>query len=238
MAGCGSISQTPDETANWPVSKLYTEAKDALDEGNFSQATKYFEKLQARDPLGVYGAQARLYAAYAHYKDEEPAEALAEVNRFIRMYPDHPSMDYAYYLKGIINFNDDLGYFGKWTQQDLSDRDPQTLHDAYDAFTYLVQHFPKSTYVKDSSLRLRYIVNTLAAYDVRIATYYYKRGAYLAAIARAQLALKNYDKVPVLKDALIIAAESYKALGMTSLQNDMERILQASYADTKENIKK
>ena len=232
VAACGILPEKVDETAGWSTTKLYSEAKDSFDAGDYTKAAKYYELLEGRDPFGPHAQQAQINTAYAYYKDNEPAQALTAVDRFIRLHPDSPSIDYAYYLKGLINFNDDLGLFGRFSGQDLSERDPKALRAAYDSFKYLVEHYPNSKYANDAALRMRYAVNAMAAHEVHAAEYYYRRGAYLAAVNRAQSALKDYDQAPALEDALGIMIKSYDKLGMTELRDDARRVMEKTYPNS------
>ncbi|MGI4858462.1 MAG: outer membrane protein assembly factor BamD, partial [Janthinobacterium lividum] len=163
------------------------------------------------------------------YRDNDTDAANQAVDRFIKLHPDHPNVDYAYYMKGLINFNDDLGMFGRFSGQDLADRDPKALHDSYDSFKQVVDHFPQSRYAQDSAQRMRYIVNALATHEVHAAQYYYKRGAYVAAVNRAQTALQNYQGAPATEDALEVMVRSYRALGETRLADDTQRVLAATF---------
>src|SRR6185369_2527857 len=166
----------------------YSEAKSNLNEGNYEKAIKLYEKLEARYPYGRYAQQAQLEIAYAYYKDKDVASALAAADRFIKLHPGHPNVDYAYYLKGLANFNDDLGVLGnmaeKFTGQDMTERDPKAARESFDAFRDLVTRFPESKYRADSMERMNYLVNSLASHEVHVARYYMKRGAYVAAANR------------------------------------------------------
>ena len=179
LGGCGL--QDYDETAGWSAQKLYSEAKDELTGGNYQKAIKYYEKLEARYPYGTYAQQAQIETAYAHYKANEPAEANAAADRFIKLHPSHPSVDYAYYLKGIIWFSEDQGFLAKFANQDPSERDPKAARDSFEAFKELVKRFPDSKYAKDSVERMNWLVNALASHEVHVARYYLLRGANVAA---------------------------------------------------------
>jgi len=229
LAACSGLPEKTDETATWRTDKLYASAKDALDGGDWSKCAQYYEKLEARDPFGRFAQQAQMNTAYCYYRDNDQDQANAAIDRFLRLHPDHPNVDYAYYLKGLINFNDDLGLFGRFSGQDLSDRDPKSLHASYDAFKKIVDSYPKSKYAPDSAQRMRYIVNALATHEVHSAQYYYKRGAYVAAVNRAQTALKNYQGAPATKDALQVMVDSYKALGETKLAEDTQSVIAATF---------
>jgi outer membrane protein assembly factor BamD len=232
LSACGLLADPPDETAGWSANKLYSEAKDAMDGGDFTRAVKLYEKLESRYPFGKYAQQAQIDTAYANYKDGESAAALAAVDRFIQLHPNHPDIDYAYYLKGLINFNDNLGWLGRFSGQDLSERDPKAARAAYDSFKTLITKYPDSKYADDSKLRMQYIVNALAQHEVHAASYYYRRGAYLAAVNRAQLALKDYDGAPANEEALYIMIRSYDALGMKDLRDDTARVMERNYPNS------
>ncbi|AVA33461.1 outer membrane protein assembly factor BamD [Cupriavidus metallidurans] len=232
LSACGLLGDQPDETAGWSANKLYSEAKDALDGGDYTRAVKLYEKLEGRYPFGRYAQQAQIDTAYANYKDGETAAALAAVDRFIQLHPSHPNIDYAYYLKGLINFNDNLGWLGRFSGQDLSERDPKAARAAYDAFQILITRYPDSKYTPDATLRMQYIVNSLAQHEVHAARYYYRRGAYLAAVNRAQQALKDYDGAPANEEALYIMVRSYDALGMKDLRDDAARVMERNYPNS------
>jgi outer membrane protein assembly factor BamD len=195
ISGCASDGNK-DETDGWSETKLYSEATEKLKDNDFAKCGTYFEKLEARFPFGPYSQQAQINAAYCYWKASEEAQALVAVDRFIKLHQGSPNLDYAFYLKGLITFNDDLGFLGKFTGQDLSERDPKAAREAFEAFKVVVDRFPNSKYAPDALDRMRYIVNSLAEADVIVARYYFQRGAYLAAANRAQLVLKDYDRAP------------------------------------------
>lgn len=232
LSACGLLADQPDETAGWSANKLYSEAKDALDGGDYTRAVKLYEKLEGRYPFGRYAQQAQIDTAYANYKDGETAAALAAIDRFIQLHPNHPNIDYAYYLKGLINFNDNLGWLGRFSGQDLSERDPKAARAAYDAFNTLVTKYPDSKYTPDATLRMQYIVNSLAQHEVHAARYYYRRGAYLAAVNRAQQSLKEYDGAPANEEALFIMIRSYDAMGMKDLRDDTARVMEHNFPNS------
>lgn len=223
------LPEEKDETAGWNAQKIYSEAKAAMGEGGYDRAIKLFEKLEARYPYGRYAQQAQLDVAYAYYKTLEPASAIAACDRFIKLHPNHPNVDYAYYLKGLVNFNEDLGLLGAVANQDLSERDPKGARESFDTFKDLVTRFPESRYADDARLRMRYLINSLAAHEVHVSRYYYRRGAYLAAANRAQVAVKSYPQTPSVEEALFLLVKSYDALGLTDLRDDANRVLQTNY---------
>ena len=227
LAGCSS---TPDDkTASWSPNKIYSEAKDELNAGAYDKAIPLFEKLEGRAAGTPLAQQAQLEKAYAHHKAGEQAQALAALDRFIKLHPASPALDYALYLKGVVNFNDNLGLFSFISRQDLSERDQKAAKESFEAFKDLAARFPDSRYTPDARARMTYIVNSLAQYEVHVARYYYSRGAYVAAVNRAQAALVDYQDVPALEEALYILHRSYDALGMTQLAGDTRRVLEKNY---------
>lgn len=232
LGGCGILPEQIDETAGWNAQTLYSEAKASMTEGGYDRAIKLFEKLEARYPYGRFAQQAQIEVAYAYYKSGEPALALAAADRFIKLHPNHPHVDYVYYLKGLVNFNEDLGLLAGISNQDLSERDPKGAREAFDTFRELTTRFPESRYYEDSVQRMHYLVNSLASHEVHVARYYYRRGAYVAAINRAQAAIKGYPRTPANEEALYILARSYEALGMNDLRDDADRVLQANFPNS------
>lgn len=227
IAGCSS--NPADKTAGWSPNKIYAEAKDEMDSNNFDAAVGLYEKLEGRAAGTPLAQQAQLEKAYAQFKAGDRAQAIATVDRFMKLHPASPAIDYALYLKGTINFTDDLGLFSFVTRQDLSERDQKAAKESFEAYKELVTRFPDSRYTPDAKLRMTYIVNSLAQYEVHVARYYYRRGAYLAAINRAQIAVTDYREVPAVEEALYILVRSYDALGMTQMRDDSQRVLEKNY---------
>jgi outer membrane protein assembly factor BamD len=227
LSGCSTTATDP--TAGWTPNRIYSEAKDELNSGGYEKAVPLFEKLEGRAAGTPLAQQAQLDKAYAQYKNGDSVLAVATLERFMKLHPASPALDYALYLKGIANFNDDLGLFSGLTRQDLSERDQKAAKDSFEAFKELTNRFPNSRYTPDAAARMRYIVNTLAKSEVNVARYYFQRGAYVAAINRAQIAVKDYDGVPVLEEALFILMRSYNALGMEKMRDDAQRVLLKNY---------
>ncbi len=232
LGGCASNTPPKDETAGWSPNKLYAEAMDERNSGNFDRAVLLFEKLEGRAAGTPLAQQAQIEKAYGHYKAGEQAQAIATLDRFIRLHPASPALDYALYLKGIVNFNDSLGLFGFISQQDLSERDQKAAKVSFESFKELVERFPDSRYTPDARLRMTYIVNSLAQSEVHVARYYYNRGAYVAAINRAQLAIADYRGVPAGEEALFILMKSYEALNMETPAKDARRVLETNYPNS------
>jgi len=231
LAACSFVDKH-DPKSGWTAEKLYSEAKDALDSGQYDLAIKRYEILEARFPYGRYSQQGQLEIAYAYYKQNEPASTVAATERFVKLHPNSPNVDYAHYLKGLAYFNEDLGIFGRMARQDRTERDPKSARESFDAFKELVQRYPDSRYAPDALARMKYLVNALASHEVHVARYYMKRGAYVAAANRAQYALKNYPEAPAQEEALLIMIQAYDVLGMPVLRDDAERILRKNFPDS------
>jgi outer membrane protein assembly factor BamD len=232
LSGCGLFPEKIDETKDWSASKLYSEARDELSAGNYEKAIQYFEKLEARYPFGTFAQQAQMEVAYAHYRQGDQALALAAVERFIKLHPNHPNVDYMYYLRGLINFNDKVGFLNFLSKQDPSERDPKAARDAFESFKQLAERFPNSIYAKDAIARMKYLVNAMAQYEVHVANYYYRRGAYVAAANRAQIAVSEYREAPAIEEALFVMLKSYDALGLPELRDDAERVLRTNFPNS------
>jgi len=233
LAACSFIDKH-DPKSGWSADKLYRDAKDALDSGQYDLAIKRYETLEARFPYGRYSQQGQLEIAYAYYKQNEQASAVAATERFVKLHPNHPNVDYAHYLKGLAYFSEDLGMLGRMARQDRTERDPKSARESFDAFKELVQRFPDSRYAPDALARMKYLVNALASHEVHVARYYMKRGAYVAAANRAQYALKNYPQAPAQEEALLIMIRAYDVLGMPELRDDAERILRKNFPDSEQ----
>ena len=225
LSGCSSWFSDKDETIGWSAQKLYTEATDSLQNGNYKHAVELYQKLESRYPFGRYAMQSQLNVAYAYYKMEEPESALAAIERFEKLHPDHPALAYALYLKGLVRFSENMGFFSRFLPTDASQRDPGSTHDAYNDFAELIRRFPNTDYARDARLRMLYLRNNLARHEIHVARYYMDRGAYLAAVNRAQYVIERYQYTPSVKDALAILIISYDKLGMKELEADAARVL-------------
>lgn len=228
-AGCSWLPKPKDETEGWSASRIYSEAKTDLKEGDYEQAIKYFEILESRYPFGRYAQQAQIEVAYAYYKYDEPESAIAAADRFIKLHPRHPNVDYAYYLKGLVNFNRNSGFVERIFPQDPSTRDPASARQAFLDFRELVQKYPDSRYALDASKRMYYLRNMLAKHEVNVAKYYLRRGALVAAADRAKYVVEHYDGALVMPDALTALAEAYRRMGLDKLAQDADRVLNANY---------
>ncbi len=226
-AGCSS--NPADKEANWSPAKLYSEAKDELGSGAYEKAISLLERLEGRAAGTPLAQQAQLDKAYAQYKSAEPAQAVATLDRFMKLHPASPALDYALYLKGLVNFNDNMGFLSYIASQDLAERDQKASKDSFEAFKELVTRFPASRYTPDAKLRMTHIVNSLANYELHVARYYLSRGAYLAAANRAQLAVTDYPDVAAGEEALANMIKSYDALGLNQRRDDTKRVLEKNH---------
>ena len=229
LSGCATEK---DATATWSVEKLYAEAKDEMTAGAYDKAIGYYEKLEGRAAGTVLAQQAQIDKAWAQYKSNEPVQAIATLDRFIKLNPASPALDYAIYLKGVVNFNDNLGLFSALANQDLAERDPKQAKDSFEAFRELTSRFPDSKYSPDARLRMAYIKNSLARSNVYVARHYFNRGAYVAAVNRAQITVNEYRDVPAVEEALFIMVQSYDRLGLEQLRDDTRRVLEKTYPDS------
>ena len=228
LGACASkdIDENLSETA------LYQQAQTDLDNKNYSSAVSKLKALESRYPFGRYAEQAQLELIFAYYKNMEPEAVRAAADRFIKLHPNHPNVDYMYYLKGLINFNENLGFMGHISQQDMTERDPQGARESFDAFKELVTRFPDSKYTPDATMRMKYLVNALASHEVHVARYYIKRTAYVAAANRAQYALLNYPEAPAIEEALYIMVYAYGQMGMDDLREDTERVMRKNFPNS------
>jgi outer membrane protein assembly factor BamD len=227
LAACNTTVK--DETAGMSTEKLYSEAREEASSGNYERAIKLYERLEGRAVGSLLGQQAQLERAYLLYRTDEKAEALSIVERFMKLHPASPAADYALYLQGVINFNSNLGIFGRFVKRDLSERDQQASRDSYQAFKQLSEQHPESKYTPDARVRMTYIVNSLAAYELHVARYYYRRGAYVAAANRAQQAVQEFQYSPSAEEALAIMVRSYDRLGLVQLRDDAARVLRKNF---------
>jgi outer membrane protein assembly factor BamD len=228
LVGCSFFGKEFDETEGWSASKLYAEAASEMDSGGYTRAIELYEKLEARYPFGRYAMQAQLDVAYAHYKADQPDEAIAAADRFIKLYPQNPYVDYAYYLKGIVNYNRSVGFLDKYIPTDPSQRDPGAALDAFSDFSELVQRFPNSKYSEDARQRMVYLRNNLAQHEVNVGRYYIKRGAYIAAANRANYVIERFQRTPAVQGALEVLVEAYRGLGDDKLAADAQQVLEVN----------
>ena len=230
LSGCSTKAKNEEEQADWTAEQLYTEAKKALKASSYEKAIKLYEKLEARYPFGDYATQAQIDVAYAYYKNNEPDSALAAADRFIKLNPSHPHVDYAYYLKGLINYNRGISFIDRFMPTDSSQRDPGSARDAFRDFNELVAKFPRSPYADDAKQRIMALRNNLAMYEVHVADFYMRRGAYLAAANRCKEVVQRYERTQAVPQALKIMEQAYRKLDLNDLADDAARVYALNYA--------
>ncbi len=224
FSGCAT---TPyDETFDWSAQKFYDEAKTAADSENYLLALNRYSQLEAKFPYSKLTQQAQLETIYVHFKSGEPEAAIAAADRFIKLNPRHPNVDYAYYLKGVSTYDLESNTLEKWMGESRSERDPQKARESFAYFKELITRYPNSQYVDDAIERMNNIRNSLALYEIAVADYYLRRGAYLAAVNRAKYVIENYPKTTSIDKALEIMAMGYEKLKMDDLGKDARKVLE------------
>lgn len=237
LQGCEALqkltsnSEPEDDYTGWDAKKFHDNARTAMDAQNYQKAIKLYETLEARYPFGNYAAQTQLDVAYAYFKNDDPEAAIAAADRFIKIHPRDPSVDYAFYLKGLVNFNRGIGFVDRFLPTDTSQRNPSNAQEAYDNFQELVRRFPDSKYVPDAKQRMLALRNNLAMYEIHVARFYMKRKAYVAAANRSSYVIKEYQRTPAVPYALQVMQEAYTKLGLNDLAADAQRVYEQNYPD-------
>jgi outer membrane protein assembly factor BamD len=232
LAGCNSTSKDEKYNAMSP-NDIYSQGVKNVKRKNYELAIEDFEALESRYPFGEYADKAQLGAVYSYYLNEDFPSALPAVERFIRMYPRHPHVDYAYYMQGLIHFSEAMGFFSRYLPMEREDRDPTPAKKALGVFTMLTQQYPHSPYTNDAQQRIIYLRNLIAQNELVAARFYLRKGAYLAAVNRASFVVTNFDGSPSLAEALSIMVDAYREMGLNDLANDAQRILVLNYPDSK-----
>jgi outer membrane protein assembly factor BamD len=236
LPGCQTVSklfnkERGEETERLGVEDLYRESKARLESGRYADAERYYTRLVARFPFGPYTEQAQLELAFAQLRNGKPEDATSTIDRFIRTYPRHPHIDYAYYLKGVINFNRDVTLFTRVLRLDVSARDLGAPMQSINDFTEVMRRYPNSPYATDARQRIVYLRNMLARHEMTVGLYYYRRGAWVSAANRAKYLVETYPQSQYDGDAIALMAASYAKLGQQSLEADARRVLQQNYPD-------
>ena len=230
LGGCALFKSPVENQDKWSAEKFYEEATRALKAEDYKLAIDRFEGLISHHPFGLYAQQAQLDIAYAYYKYNEPDSAIAAADQFIKLYPRHDRVDYAYYIKGLARFPTPE-FMEKSFDLDLAQRDPQSLRESFQYFAELTQRFPDSPYATDARQRMIYLRNALARHEMYAAEYYMERGAYAAAANRAKYVVDHYDRTPSIPAALKMMAKAYERLGMPKLAEDARRVLTLNFPD-------
>ncbi len=227
LGACASV----DNKKEWSAQRYYEEAKTALDNRDYESAIRYYEELKTAYPYGHHAEQADLDIIYAYYKGDEPESAIAAADNFIKQHPRHPNVDYAYYLRGLASFSLGENFLNKTFNQDPTQRDPSHLRRSFNYFMELVRKFPNSKYRADALQRMKYLLNSLARYEIHVARFYMEREAYLAAANRAKYVVEHYQDTPAVAEALDIMSRAYGHMGRYDLADDARRVLQLNFPD-------
>ncbi|MCJ0975392.1 outer membrane protein assembly factor BamD [Pseudomonas sp. PS1] len=227
-AACSS-KETISE--NLGEAELYQQAQADLDDRSFTSAINKLKALESRYPFGRFAEQAQLELIYAYYRNSEPEAARSSAERFIRLHPQHPNVDYAYYLKGLASFDQDRGLLARFLPLDMTKRDPGAARDSFNEFAQLTSRYPNSRYAPDAKARMVYLRNLLAANEIHVADYYLRRQAYVAAANRGRYVVENFQGTPAVGDGLAVMTEAYQHLDLDELSNSSLETLKLNYPD-------
>ena len=232
LSACaGTTEENDDPTAGWSAQQLYQHAQKEVKDGDYQLAIEYYETLESRFPFGTLAENAQMEAVYAHYKYEEYDSAIASADRFIKLHPTHPNVDYMYYLRGLASFHKKDSPLDSLVPQDPAMRDPSSAKESFNYFSKLVKHFPSSKYVLDAIKRMKFQRNTLAMHEIKVADYYLEREAYVAVINRAKYVVEHYPRTPAVEKALKLLNIAYTKLQMHELAQDAKRVLEKNYPE-------
>lgn len=233
LSACASNKEQDDAGAKIRESEreLYETAQRQLRTQQWELAIDNLQRLEDNFPFGTYGEQAQLELIYAYYRNYEFDASIAAADRFIRLHPRHRNVDYAYYMRGLASFDEGRGLFERFMPTDMSQRDPGAARESFGYFNQLLSLFPDSQYAPDAEKRMIHLRNRLARYEIHVANYYFKRGAYLAAVNRGRYVVENFQRTPAVPDALAVMVQGYKLLGLTDLQKSTLALLKANYPD-------
>lgn len=231
LAACSGNDDLPDIPADTGEAQMYEDAQRYLRSRNFDLAVRHLQLLESRYPFGKYAEQAQLELIYAHYGAYEREAAVEAADRFIRLHPQHPNIDYAYYMKGLSAYSGDEEIFSRFLPKDETKRDTSKAREAFAEFSQLLARYPESPYAPDAKARMVYLRNMLARNEINVANYYLKRGAYLAAANRGRYVVENFQQTPAVADGLAVMAQSYLLLGQTELAKNSIDVLALNYPE-------
>lgn len=234
LSACGGSDRVREADAD----VLYRQAKQSLTSSDYKNAIAYYEALDARYPFSDGARQARLDLLYAYYKSGQVEAAVDAADQFIRENPTHARVDYAHYIKGLVYFERSPNFLERWFNVDLSERPPGDARQSFASFQTIVQQYPNSPYAHDARRRMIFLRNRLADYEVYVARYYMKRGAYVGAAQRAKFVIENYDGAPAVRDALEIMTDAYYRLGLNELAEQTASVYKANFPETAERVEK
>jgi outer membrane protein assembly factor BamD len=227
ISGCSREKQDDDRGAE----ELYAEAQRSMQNRNYTQAIERYRRLTTRYPFGRHAEQAQLDMAYAMYRANQSERAITTLDRFIRTYPTHPNVDYAWYLKGLVHYEETMSFLRRVFPGQVVDRDQTSARMAFMDFQELIQRFPQSRYVADARQRMVYLRNVLAEHEIVVGEYYFRRGAYIAAINRAKYVIENYPQAPANITALDLMARAYTRLDLPELATDTREVIRHNFGD-------
>lgn len=228
ISACATDEELPQDMTE---RQLYDKAQDSLDNMRFDSAVQRFQMLEARFPFGPYAEQAQLEIIYAHLRSQEPEAAIASADRFIRLHPQSPNLDYAFYMKGLANYTEGDGFLDQFMPTDMTQRDPGHALQAFEDFRQLLYRYPDSEYAPDAKARMVYLRNRLARYEINVANYYFKRRAYIAAANRGRYVVENYAQTPAVADGLAVMVQAYRLLGLEDLSENSLKVLASNYPE-------
>ncbi len=224
MGGCSKDRELLEDDRE--AAELYDAARDSLSARDYAQAIILYKQLRNRFPFGRYAEQGQLDLAYAYHKAGEPENVSATVDRFIRTYPTHPNVDYAYYLRGLTYYEQNIGFLSRLFPERIATRDQSQSRQSFDGFSELLRRYPQSRYAPDARQRMVFLRNNLAEYEIAVAEYYMRRKAYIAAVSRAKYVLETYPNTIATSDALAVMADAYDKLELAELSQDAKSILE------------
>ncbi len=232
LSGCSSSSKKDtNEYEGFSEAELYSKAAQALDSQTYSTAIDILRQIESRYPFGPFAEQAQLNLIYAYYKNYEPEAARASAERFIRLHPQHPSVDYAYYMRGLASNTANLGIIERYVPIESTKRDPGQARDSFNEFSELLRRYPESKYAPDARQRMVALRNRLAWYEIHVATYYMKRKAYVAAVNRGRYVVENMQGTPAVPEALALMVEGYQHLNLPEPADDVLKVLKLNYPE-------
>ncbi|MDJ0878242.1 MAG: outer membrane protein assembly factor BamD [Halieaceae bacterium] len=232
LAGCSGNDEIDlPPGANSSEYELYQEAQRYLRNKNFDLAVQALQLLESRFPFGRYAEQAQLELIYAHYSNFEHEAAIEAADRFIRLHPQHPNVDYAFYMKGLAAYTQNQGLFERWLPKDITQRDTSYAREAFAEFSQLLARYPDSPYAPDARARMVHLRNLLARSEINVANYYFKRGAYVAAVNRGRYVVENFPQTPAVADGLAVMVQGYILLGLDELAQDSLDVLVLNYPE-------
>lgn len=226
LVACSNTDQEPEYTSE---ADLYEAAQEQMNRSQWETAISNLQALEENFPFGTYAEQAQLELIYAYYRSGDPSMVAATADRFILLHPQHRNVDYAYYMKGLASFTEGNGMFERVLPTDLTQRDPGAARDSLEHFAQLLARYPDSIYASDAKRRMLYLRNLLARYEIHVANYYFKRGAYMAATNRGRYVLENYHRAPAMPDALAVMVQGYHLLDMPELSDQFLAMLRLNY---------